>query len=72
MRSETTFGGAPRRTLKLKAGTVSPAPIKTNAKLAFHDNMPKAGVCIDCDVKADAAGKEAPTKCADCHKKENA
>jgi len=47
------------------------APMKTNAKAAFHDGMAKAGLCIDCHVKANAAGKKAPTKCTDCHKKEN-
>lgn len=47
------------------------APMKTTAKLAFHDNMAKAGLCIDCHVKQNAAGKKAPTKCMDCHKKEN-
>ena len=49
------------------------APMKTTAKLAFHDNMAKTGLCIDCHAKAIAAGKKAPApgKCADCHKKEN-
>jgi sRNA-binding protein len=45
------------------------APMKTNAKAAFHDAMAKKGVCIDCHAKD--ATKKAPTKCADCHKKEN-
>ncbi len=47
------------------------APMKTNAKAAFHDAMAKAGLCIDCHVKQNAAGKKAPTKCNECHKKEN-
>jgi sRNA-binding protein len=49
------------------------APMKTTAKLAFHDAMAKKGVCIDCHVKELAAGKKVPAagKCADCHKKEN-
>jgi hypothetical protein len=48
------------------------APMKTTAKLAFHDNLAKTGTCIDCHVKQNAAGKKAPTKCTECHKKENA
>ncbi len=48
------------------------APMKTNAKAAFHDAMAKKGVCIDCHVKEAAAAKKVPTsKCMDCHKKEN-
>jgi hypothetical protein len=47
------------------------APMKTNAKLAFHDAMAKKGVCIDCHVKEVAAGKKAPTKCNECHVKAN-
>ncbi len=46
------------------------APMKTTSKLAFHDTLAKKGVCIDCHVK-EAAGKKAPVKCADCHKKSN-
>ena len=46
-------------------------PMKTSTKLAFHDNMAKSGICIDCHVKQNAAGKKAPTKCNECHKKEN-
>ncbi len=47
------------------------APMKTTAKLAFHDNLAKAGTCINCHAKEAAAGKKAPLKCPDCHKKEN-
>ena len=49
------------------------APLKTTAKLAFHDAMAKKGTCIDCHVKEAAAGnKKVPSsKCMDCHKKEN-
>lgn len=47
------------------------APMKTTYKLAFHDAMAKKGVCIDCHVAQNAKGKKAPTKCTDCHKKEN-
>jgi sRNA-binding protein len=47
------------------------APMKTTTKLAFHDNMAKAGICIDCHVKQNAAGKKAPTKCTECHQKAN-
>jgi hypothetical protein len=48
------------------------APMKTNAKAAFHDAMAKAGICITCHTKEAAAGKKAPLKCPECHKKENA
>jgi hypothetical protein len=47
------------------------APMKTNTQGAFHKAMAKGGLCIDCHAKAVAAGKTAPTKCAECHKKEN-
>jgi cytochrome c5 len=49
------------------------APMKTAAKMAFHDAMAKKGICIDCHVKELAAGKKVPAagKCVDCHKKEN-
>ena len=43
------------------------APMKTTAKLAFHDAMAKKGTCIDCHVKEVAAGKKAPVKCNECH-----
>jgi hypothetical protein len=48
-------------------------PMKTAAQGAFHVAMAKSGLCIDCHVKAIAAGKKAPAagKCAECHKKEN-
>ena len=48
------------------------APMKTATRGAFHDPMAKKGVCVDCHAKEAAAGKKAPTKCTDCHKKENA
>jgi sRNA-binding protein len=47
------------------------APMKTPAKLAFHDALAKKGVCVDCHAKELAAGKKPPTKCVECHKKEN-
>lgn len=47
------------------------APMKTTFKGAFHDAMAKKGTCIDCHTAEAAKGKKAPTKCADCHKKEN-
>ena len=43
------------------------APLKTNAKAAFHDAMAKKGTCIDCHTKEAAAGKKAPLKCNECH-----
>ena len=50
---------------------VATAPMKTKAQAAFHDPMAKKGTCIDCHVKENAGGKKAPTKCNECHKKEN-
>jgi hypothetical protein len=47
------------------------APMKTVTQGAFHTAMAKGGTCIDCHVKQNAAGKKAPTKCPECHKKEN-
>jgi sRNA-binding protein len=46
-------------------------PMKTNARGAFHDAMAKQGTCITCHLKENAGGKKAPTKCTECHKKEN-
>lgn len=55
--------------------TTPTAPMKTKAQAAFHDPMAKKGICVDCHM-SDAAKKVAknpmPSKCADCHKKENA
>ena len=51
---------------------VATAPMKTKTQAAFHDPMAKKGTCIDCHIAENAKGKKAPTKCADCHKKENA
>lgn len=50
---------------------IAAAPMKTKLQAAFHNPTAKAGLCVDCHVKEAAAGKKAPTKCADCHKKEN-
>ena len=43
--------------------------MKTAKQPAFHNPTGTAGICIDCHKKSGAA---APTKCAQCHKKENA
>jgi hypothetical protein len=48
------------------------APMKTITQAAFHNPLAKAGTCIDCHLKENAAGKKAPTKCVECHKKSNA
>jgi hypothetical protein len=52
--------------------TAAVAPMKTITKLAFHDATAKAGLCVDCHLKA-PKGKVVPAsaKCLDCHKKEN-
>jgi len=46
-------------------------PMITYTKIAFHDATFKKGTCPDCHIKEAAAGKVAPIKCVDCHKKEN-
>jgi hypothetical protein len=56
------------QTCHTKAAT---APMKTATQGAFHKAMAKSGLCIDCHAKAVAAGKTAPMKCPECHKKEN-
>lgn len=48
---------------------VATPPVTTKLQAAFHNPMAKAGLCIDCHVKENAAGKKAPTKCMECHKK---
>lgn len=48
---------------------VATPPVTTKLQGAFHDPMAKKGTCIDCHTKENAAGKKAPTKCTECHKK---
>ena len=43
--------------------------MKTGKQAAFHNATASAGTCIDCHKKS---GGGAPTKCTQCHKKENA
>jgi len=45
--------------------------MKTTAQAAFHDAAAKSGNCIDCHRTENAAGKKAPMKCPECHKKSN-
>jgi hypothetical protein len=47
------------------------APMKTKYQAAFHNPLAKEGTCITCHTEQNKAGKAAPTKCTDCHKKEN-
>ena len=52
--------------------TKPPQPgMKTGLPGAFHNPMAQAGTCIDCHKLQNAQGKKAPTKCMECHKKEN-
>jgi hypothetical protein len=44
------------------------AGMKTGKQAAFHNPAATAGTCIDCHRNSSAA---APTKCTQCHKKEN-
>ncbi len=49
--------------------TKPPQPgMKTGKQAAFHNAAATAGTCIDCHKKS---GGNAPTKCTQCHKKEN-
>jgi hypothetical protein len=53
---------------------VAAAPMKTKLQAAFHDPMAKSGTCINCHLEQNKTGKlakPAPTKCNECHKKEN-
>jgi hypothetical protein len=45
--------------------------MKTGLPGCFHNPTATAGTCIDCHKLQNAAGKKAPTKCMECHKKEN-
>jgi len=47
------------------------AGMKTATQAAFHNPMAKAGTCIDCHLKSNAAGKAAPVTCGKCHSKAN-
>ncbi len=69
-KAEKPMKGAQENCQDCHTKTPTP-PMKTPTKLAFHDAMAKKGICIDCHVKQNAAGKHAPTKCNECHKKEN-
>ena len=50
---------------------VAAAPMKTKLQAAFHDPLAKKGTCINCHTEGLKAGKKPPTKCTECHKKEN-
>jgi len=47
------------------------AGMTTGLPGAFHNPTATAGTCIDCHKKVDAEGKNAPTKCMQCHQKAN-
>lgn len=52
--------------------TKPPQPgMKTGTQGAFHNPAAQTGTCIDCHKQMTASGKKAPTKCMECHKKEN-
>ncbi len=50
--------------------TPATEPVKTGLQAAFHNPRATSGTCIDCHRDAVAAGKAAPLKCTDCHKKQ--
>ncbi len=50
---------------------VATPPMTTTYAMAFHAPMYKSGLCADCHKKEAAAGKPAPTRCPQCHKKSN-
>jgi Class III cytochrome C family len=47
------------------------AGVKVIRQGAFHNPTATAGTCIDCHKAQDAKGMKAPTKCMECHKKNN-
>jgi Class III cytochrome C family len=52
--------------------TRPPQPgMKTGLPGAFHNPAAQSGTCIDCHKRALASGKKPPTKCLECHKREN-
>ncbi len=62
-------GAAPQAACR-SCHTTPPQPgMKTGKQAAFHNPTATAGTCIDCHKKS---GGKAPTKCMQCHKKENA
>jgi hypothetical protein len=70
-RPEKPMTGAKQQKCDTCHTKVATAPMKTKLQAAFHNPMAKQGTCIDCHLKQVAAGKKAPTKCNECHKKEN-
>lgn len=67
--SQPKPGGAPQESCT-SCHTKPPQPgMKTAKQAAFHNATATAGTCIDCHKKS---GGDAPTKCMQCHKKENA
>lgn len=62
-------GSAPQQACTSCHTKPSEAGMKTGKQAAFHNPTATAGTCIDCHKKS---GGAAPTKCAQCHKKENA
>ncbi|MCM2254665.1 MAG: cytochrome c family protein [Vicinamibacteria bacterium] len=44
-------------------------PVRTSRQAAFHDPRAATGTCIGCHKEAVAAGRKAPLKCAECHKR---
>jgi hypothetical protein len=62
---------APQENCRTCHTKTASAPMKTSAKLTFHDGLAKKGICIDCHSKVAASGKKVPLKCAECHQKAN-
>ena len=46
------------------------APMKTDRGMSMHDTDNEAGICFDCHLKEEEAGKKVPVRCSSCHKKE--
>lgn len=51
--------------------SVAMPPMRTKTQAAFHNPTATEGLCIACHKESTAQGKPAPTKCLQCHKKEN-
>ncbi len=65
---EPKRGSAPQAACTSCHSTPPQPGMKTGKQAAFHNPTATAGTCIDCHKKS---GGKAPTKCMQCHKKEN-
>jgi hypothetical protein len=45
--------------------------MKTSLQAAYHNTSAQSGTCIGCHKEQNAAGKSAPVRCTECHKRAN-